>query len=518
MDQVRRWCPQSPGTLSTTARVKTPARGYLAYVCKLGIDRASAAASTDAEWLAPTLGPVGSQLPTSLFPLNRFWSLWSEIIVNTTPPSNRSFSRVEFCRLLAECLSRCWLNEESSVQQRIEIATGLRGAWLADLSQAVCARYQPMGGYARCVELSVWLGKQPAIRRFFRGKRIRLLPVDVCDRLTRAAARRAGWTWQVPELDSLEELCHLLELRSFSTLDWLVLPHRRRDLPTLHYRQHPLAKRQGGVRWLEEPLPMLKAVQRRILESILPGIPVHPAAHAFRTGLSAITCARQHVGQRMVLRMDLRDFFSSISTGRVQALFRTAGYTATIAQQLAWLCTAPASLTELSEERRVLSHSRLPQGAPTSPAIANAIAFRLDRRLNGLAKHLGAHYTRYADDLIFSGGENFACRAERFATSAAAIAMEEGFSVQFRKTKRLASVGEQRILGITVNQKLNLNRRDFEKLKAELNNCVQHGWRSQNRRQLSEYAAHLRGRIALVQSLNGPRGEKLMQLYRRIEW
>lgn len=419
---------------------------------------------------------------------------------------------------MAECLSRCWLSEELSVQQRIENATGLRGAWIADLAQAVCARYQPMGGYARRHELSIWLDKQPAIKQFFRGKKKRLLPHEVCDRLAKTATHRAGWTWQVPPIDSQDELCHLLEIDSLSTLDWLVLPHRSRNLPTLHYRQHPLPKRRGGVRWLEEPLPTLKAVQRRILELILPGIPLHPAAHAYRSGHSAITCARQHVGRQLVLRMDLCNFFGSIPTRRVQALFRTAEYPSTIAQHLAWLCTAPANLEELSEERQVLSRSRLPQGAPTSPAIANAIAFRLDRRLNGLAKHLGVSYTRYADDLIFSGDESFARRAKRFATSAAAIAMEEGFSVQFRKTKRLSSVGEQRVLGITVNQKINLNRRDYENLKAELNNCVQHGWRNQNRRQLSYYAAHLRGRIALVQSLNEARGEKLMQLYRRIEW
>ncbi len=425
---------------------------------------------------------------------------------------------MEFCCLLAECLSRCWLSDESAIQQRIENATGLRGAWVADLSQALCACYRPKGGYARRHELSAGLNMQPTIKQFFRGQNERLLPSDVCDRLAKAATHGAGWTWQVPQIDSQEELCRLLGIKSFSTLDWLVLPHRRRDLPTLHYRQHPLPKRRGGVRWLEEPLPTLKGVQRRILELVLPGIPLHPAAHAYRSGLSAITCVRPHVGQRLVLRMDLCNFFGSIPTRRVQALFRTAEYSATIAQHLAWLCTAPANLDELSEERRVLSRSRLPQGAPTSPAIANAIAFRLDRRLNGLAKQLGASYTRYADDLIFSGDESFARRASRFATSAAAIAMEEGFTVQFRKTKRLSSVGEQRVLGITVNQKLNLNRRDYENLKAELNNCAQHGWRSQNRRQLANYAAHLRGRIARVQSLNETRGEKLMQLYRRIEW
>lgn len=216
--------------------------------------------------------------------------------------------------------------------------------------------------------------------------------------------------------------------------------------------------------------------------------------------------------------MDLCNFFGSIPTARVQALFRNAGYNVDIARRLAWLCTAPACLDSFDPQRIALTRSRLPQGAPTSPGIANAIAFRLDQRLHGLALSLGVKYTRYADDLIFSGGEDFCRRASRFATSVAAIAMEENFAVNFHKTRKLSSVGEQRVLGITVNQRINLNRHDYENLKAELTNCVRYGWRTQNRQQHSNYASHLRGRIAYVQSLGGMRGVKLLQLYQRIDW
>ena len=175
-------------------------------------------------------------------------------------------------------------------------------------------------------------------------------------------------------------------------------------------------------------------------------------------------------------------------------------------------------MDDLRDEARSLTRTRLPQGAPTSPGIANAVAYRMDRRLAGLAASIGANYTRYADDLIFSGDDNFASRVDRFSTSAAAIVLEEGFSVQFRKTRKLFHGAEQRILGVTVNEKLNLNRRAFEELKAELHNCVRHGWRTQNRTEHADYRAHLRGRIAHLQSLNPTRGEKLLRLFERVSW
>lgn len=175
-------------------------------------------------------------------------------------------------------------------------------------------------------------------------------------------------------------------------------------------------------------------------------------------------------------------------------------------------------MDDLRDEARSLTRTRLPQGAPTSPGIANAVAYRMDRRLAGFSASIGANYTRYADDLIFSGDDNFASRVDRFSTSAAAIVLEEGFSVQFRKTRKLFHGAEQRILGVTVNEKLNLNRRAFEELKAELHNCVRHGWRTQNRTEHADYRAHLRGRIAHLQSLNPTRGEKLLRLFERVSW
>src|ERR1041385_80316 len=124
--------------------------------------------------------------------------------------------------------------------------------------------------------------------------------------------------------------------------------------------------------------------------------------------------------------MDLRDFFPTFSQARVRNLFLTAGYPESVATSLAGLCTTicPRSafhhlpLEHQRRARELYARKHLPQGAPTSPMLANLCAFNLDCRLAGLAKAAGATYSRYADDLVFSGGEQFARDASRFLVHA----------------------------------------------------------------------------------------------------
>ena len=157
----------------------------------------------------------------------------------------------------------------------------------------------------------------------------------------------------------------------------------------------------------------------------------------------------------------------------------------------------------------------MPQGAPTSPALANLAAHRLDARLAGLARAAEASYTRYADDLVFSGGESFARSIARFPVHAAAIALEEGFAVQHRKTRVMRQGVRQRAAGVVINQKTNITRDDYDQLKAILYNCVRHGPSEQNRGGVADFRAHLAGRVAYVARLNPQRGEKLSRLFAR---
>jgi hypothetical protein len=160
----------------------------------------------------------------------------------------------------------------------------------------------------------------------------------------------------------------------------------------------------------------------------------------------------------------------------------------------------------------------LPQGAPTSPALANLAGFRLDRRLSKLAAHVAADYTRYADDLTFSGGEELSRSANRLATLVAVIVLDEGFTLNHRKTRVLRRSERQQVAGVVVNSHPNVPRADFDRLKAILTNCLREGPASQNRAGVPDFRAHLCGKVASVAAVSPARGRKLKALLDRIDW
>jgi RNA-directed DNA polymerase len=160
----------------------------------------------------------------------------------------------------------------------------------------------------------------------------------------------------------------------------------------------------------------------------------------------------------------------------------------------------------------------VPQGAPTSPALANLCALHLDLRLNELAKSMEGQYTRYADDLAISGGESLRRNIAKVSALVRQIAVEEGFDLNHRKTRVMYRSHRQLLTRVVVNEKPNVCRRDADRLKAVLTNCARYGPGSQNRGCVRDFQAHLSGRIAHVASLNRSRGEKLQKIFRRIEW
>ena len=271
-------------------------------------------------------------------------------------------------------------------------------------------------------------------------------------------------------------------------------------------------------------------MQRKILAEILDAVPVHPAAHGFCAGRSIVTNAAEHCGKAAVLRFDLVDFFPSVTSARVFQIFRTLGYPADVSRLLMGLCTTslPADVWDARPGARIgadymarqrLMTRHLPQGAPTSPALANLAAGRLDRRLSGLAKAARATYTRYADDLTFSGGSDFARCRKRLATHVAVIAAEEGFRGSNHRKTRIQRAGvRQHVTGVVVNVRPNIRRADFDRLKAILTNCVRHGPATQNRDGVNDFRTHLAGNVAHIASIHPARGARLWAIFRRIAW
>ena len=326
----------------------------------------------------------------------------------------------------------------------------------------------------------------------------------------------------LPQLPTQGDLARWLGV-SVTELDWFADRRRHAAEERLrHYHYRRVAKKSGGARLIEIPKERLRLMQRQILRQLLARVPLHDAAHGFRKGHSALTHAALHSGQAVVIRMDLQDFFARIPASRIQSLFSRLGYGNGVASALARLCTnrTPRGMLRQTDAatRQLLGNRHLPQGAPSSPALANLCAFHLDMRLAALAESLGVRYSRYADDLTFSGGAELTQAFRRFHIQVTAIAHEEGFIVNARKTRFMSAATRQSVTGIVVNAGLNVARRDVDRLKAILTNCIRHGTASQNREAHIEFRAHLLGRIAHVQGVNPARGARLRALFERIDW
>lgn len=183
--------------------------------------------------------------------------------------------------------------------------------------------------------------------------------------------------------DSHDQLVALAGLLGVSVDALREIPHDRR----LSYRPFGVRKRDGARRQIVAPSSPLKQLQRRLLRGYLSRQPLHEAATAFRRGHSVATHAGRHLGQAMVLTVDLADFFPSTSASRVRLWYAEQGWSG----DALWL------LMRLS-----VYQGGLPQGAPTSPALSNLVNRGLDERLAELASMNGARYSRYCDDLAFS--------------------------------------------------------------------------------------------------------------------
>ena len=282
-------------------------------------------------------------------------------------------------------------------------------------------------------------------------------------------------------------------------LRWLAC-HRYDDRLT-HYYQYRVPKRSTGFRTIMAPKTTLKSAQRTLLEQLVQRLPVSDHAHGFVAGRSVATNARHHVGRRVVLHFDLEDFFGTVTFGRVRGYLIAMGYDYRVATSIALLATEaerqPVVVGDESEHDSGLryvpiGHRACPQGAPTSPGLCNAIAMRLDRRLAGLAAANAFVYTRYADDLTFSGDDE--SKIGLFLRVVREIVEDEGFRLNRDKTHVMRSGGRQAVTGVVVNETLGLSRQERRKLRAQIHQMSPD--------HAPEELARLRGKLAYLRMLN----------------
>jgi RNA-directed DNA polymerase len=320
---------------------------------------------------------------------------------------------------------------------------------------------------------------------------------------------------------TLADLARMLEI-SQDELDTALRFTRSRQA----FRLLVMRKQSGGLRIIEQPQDALRVLQRRVLREVLVAADLHPAAHGFVRGRSALMHAALHAGRRLVFRLDIADFFTSITAGRVHSAYLRLGVPPRVATVLTSLSTSLqgagalrgalrrhdpfASQSGIEAQARdwqqTLCVPHLPQGAPTSPALANWIAYRLDQRLTGLAAVWDMRYSRYADDLTFST-DAADCHGARFVDQIRAVVASEGWVLNERKTLVMPQASRQRVTGIVVNRSLNLCRRDYDALKAALHRHV-------TAAQDDGLKPQLLGRIAWLAQFRPERADRLRQKLR----
>lgn len=455
-------------------------------------------------------------------------------------------------------LARAFLDaqewEREELMRTGSLVLGARRRWLGPLVRATLAGYprRPGGGPR---ELARWIAAQAPFtealdKAYSTGRPISVAHHLLEDDTTAGAAPVAPGPGLEDAVDHAPGFAHeddppapagpgdlawlARELRlTPGDLDWFADTrhwNRRAPVPELRHYRYAWRERPGRVpRLLEVPGLRLRTVQRRVLDRLLAPLPLHDAAHGFVPGRSARTNASLHTGAKVVMALDLTSFFAHVTPGRIFGVLRGARYPEATAYALAGLCThaVPAAVLRAMPEGgtdrerfdlvRALRAPHLPQGAPSSPALANLSVRRLDARLHGWAEAAGGRYTRYADDLAFSGPLGLAHRSAAFVRGVERIVAAEGHAVNLAKTRVRRAGARQAVTGIVVNEHTSVTRPEYDALKATLHNCEVHGPESQ-RRSRSDLRAHLAGRVAWVESLDPRRGGILRAALDRIEW
>lgn len=219
----------------------------------------------------------------------------------------------------------------------------------------------------------------------------------------------------------------------FLSIDQQILKNLLYNNVYYMYTGFRLRKRSGGYRHIARPRKTLMDIQKTIHHKILAPVHIHPTVTGFRKGFSIMDNAQRHLGKDEIIKTDILHFFPSIKKDKVIQVFEKIGYPKHISYVLAELCCLSG---------------QLPQGAPTSPALSNIISYEMDRKLSALSSRYGLTYTRYADDLTFSGSQ---LKPEQILPAIKKIVNEEGFSINHKKTRYISQGKRKIITGISIS-------------------------------------------------------------------
>ncbi len=322
----------------------------------------------------------------------------------------------------------------------------------------------------------------------------------------------------LPVIFSRKHLALLLNM-SYDELTDIILNR------SAYYNHFKIRKKRGGVRFISTPAQPLKRIQRILLADLLSAVELHEKCIGFRRGYSIKKHAENHAHADVVFSLDLYRFFDSICERRVFGMFKEIGYAANLAVDLAKIATVQwpwNALQELNGEKHkpsdfTISGCVLPQGAPTSPVISNIIARRLDVRLDALASKVGASYSRYADDIVFSGSYG----SIPSVNTVGRIVSEEGFFINKTKVRRAKKGTRQLITGLTVSNGVHVQKSYKKDVSRHLYYCSKYGVNSHLEKismTKSNYKDWLLGRIMFIRSIEPEVGDTFIRRFDEISW
>lgn len=256
--------------------------------------------------------------------------------------------------------------------------------------------------------------------------------------------------------------------------------------PKYFYRDFEIIKKNGSKRPISEPLPSLKEVQIWILKNILYNIPTSPFAKAYKPNSGLLENLKFHKNQPKVFTLDLENFFPSISITSIEKVFLSVGYSRLIARLLAKLCTRDATL---------------PQGAPTSPYLSNLIFKNADAIISAYCVERKIRYTRYADDLSFSGD----FEEKELLKKITVIVENLDLHINTAKTKLMTPNMRQTVTGIVVNDKPQIAFDKRNELRQAMYYIKKFGideHREYKEINQKNYLEHLLGKINFVLQIN----------------
>lgn len=220
------------------------------------------------------------------------------------------------------------------------------------------------------------------------------------------------------------------------------------------YKRYEIPKKSGGKRIIHAPSKPLKNIQKVIALVMQRIYEPSPVAYGFIKGRSILSNAEVHVGKKFILNIDLKDFFPSVSEILlIKTLTHHYGFSGESAKLITRLC---------------VRFGKLPQGSPASPVLTNMITLKLDQRLERFAHVRGLRYTRYVDDITFSGDSYMF--TSKFEAKLSNIIRDEGFRMNLKKTRILGTSDRQEVTGIVINEKINVNRKFVRKVRAMIHN------------------------------------------------